>query len=86
MAGELGYQRVQPKFQVERTCNARASGARNSFSIQVLDPLVQIVRSEGAWFAMHVFSPNACFFAPCPFRPFRPVLFAPQAAVDNLDR
>jgi hypothetical protein len=39
---------------VERTCNARASGDRKSCAIQVVDPHVQIVRSEGAWFAMHV--------------------------------
>jgi hypothetical protein len=37
---------------VERIRSALASGDRNSFAVQVLDPNVQIVRSEGAWFAM----------------------------------
>ena len=48
----LGY--THNGDQVERTCIARASGDRNSFAKQVLDPHVQIVRSEEAWFALHV--------------------------------
>jgi hypothetical protein len=45
---------------VERTRNAPAIDDRNSLEIQVLELRMQAIWSEGAWFAMHVFSP---FFA-----------------------